>query len=375
MKILLVVGLISSSLLLTWCFQEDIKPKGNKMPQTNIQSWVIQNQIIEVNSWILEKSDTWNISENQNEDDSWILVNHIKKFNQTDFNKIEDSYTKDLLTYYYQDLKKKRNTIENNQNYESLDWKLSTSWDWKFIHPMILTIENKKTWERNNQEVAYTKKWQEGRLQYSEKCSKLKVCNDSEIEEEIINNLDVWYDAYKPYYEIFANEYIIVKGFINDRLYKIPEIWPINFSNETNIIVASRELETKWNSPLLLVREWWASPDIPLFPCANLLHKEDLNTKLSWSRCDLLTLSWIDQFSYNGKLVVFVHATNQQDNSTEWKYYPKNLDEYIKQEGQYLPAETKLLHGEWPRKNSFYIYDLSTGKFESQIEFPWDFNF
>ncbi|EKD65754.1 MAG: hypothetical protein ACD_49C00095G0001 [uncultured bacterium (gcode 4)] len=411
----IIIPLFVSFLLISCWKSEEIKQESS-VNITNswvVQTWSIETWSLNTNIWIVEKVETWNISNswienntwvinkseskvgsnnwivsnswinkktestiNSNtgtENDSWVLTEHIKKFNQFDFNNIKDLYTKDLLTYYYQNLKKERN-IENNQTYESLNWKISIIWDWKFIHPVTLTIENKKTWEKNTQIVAYDIKWQENILKNSEKCSKLKVCSDSELENEIINNLD-WLDAVRPSYKIFDNNYIIVKNFSSSKLYKIPENGPIDFSIKSNVIISSYELDSVWNSPLLLVREQWSGPDIPFFPCANLISKEDLKTKLSGSRCDLFTLSWIDQFSYNGKLVVFVHTTNQQNNPTEWRYYPKNLYEYVKQESQYLSPETKSLHGEWPKENTFYIYDLSTWKFEKKIEFLWDFNF
>ncbi len=336
--------------------------------EENIPTPSLEVQKIETNTGVSEVVS----GESDMNNSEYALLHKFRALNQTDLNKINDLYIKNLLVYNYNNYIDVLRRYENHSYIdESADWKIYVEWDEKFIHPVTLTIENKKTWERNTQIVAYDKEWREEIIKRSKKCSTSKVCSDSELEEEMINNLE-WFDSIKSSYAIFDNEYIVSNGF-NDKIYKIPENWNVDFSDKSkDIIMTFASIDTVHNSPYLLIRDSWA---IPYFPCANLITKQELESKISWSRCDFFTLSEINQFSYSGKLVVFVHATNQVDNPTEFRYYPKNLDEYIKQEDQYLPPEAKSLRGEWPKINTFYIYDLLTWKFEKKIEFPWNFNF
>ncbi|MBP9779602.1 hypothetical protein KBD33_03220 [Candidatus Gracilibacteria bacterium] len=336
--------------------------------EENIPTPSLEVQKIETNTGVSEVVS----GESDMNNSEYALLHKFRALNQTDLNKINDLYIKNLLVYNYNNYIDVLRRYENHSYIdESADWKIYVEWDEKFIHPVTLTIENKKTGERNTQIVAYDKEWREEIIKRSKKCSTSKVCSDSELEEEMINNLE-GFDSIKSSYAIFDNEYIVSNGF-NDKIYKIPENGNVDFSDKSkDIIMTFASIDTVHNSPYLLIRD---SGAIPYFPCANLITKQELESKISGSRCDFFTLSEINQFSYSGKLVVFVHATNQVDNPTEFRYYPKNLDEYIKQEDQYLPPEAKSLRGEWPKINTFYIYDLLTGKFEKKIEFPGNFNF
>lgn len=302
-------------------------------------------------------------------------------------NVISDPFTKSALISY-QDFKKKRNSsgqsLMQNQVYESPSWKVSVQWDGKYIHPKTLTIENKKINEKNSQEIEYDTKWREEMLaKYSIKCSKQELCSDADAEKDLESNSDMadFFSNNLNFLGIFNDEYLTIQYSWYEWpgksvLYKIPESWPIAISDSTKADFSFTGALSQWfisdgvtqNSPQLLVG--LNSGYDGGLPCAYLFHKEDIEKGWLSMRCEFFTLGNIEQFSYKGKYIIFVHATNiwiDDGNS-------KNLEEYIKQNGQYLPPEAKVFHWEWPTKNTFYIYDLVTGKFEKKTEFPWEFN-
>ncbi len=88
MRKILVIGLISSSLLLWGCFKSELVPEEKKKVQENVQTWIVDtlsakiNQPIEMNSWTTEITQTWIISVELNKSNSWIVINNINLDNK-----------------------------------------------------------------------------------------------------------------------------------------------------------------------------------------------------------------------------------------------------------------------------------------------------
>lgn len=120
MKKLLVIGLISSSLLLWGCFKEEVKLEVKKEIQENLQSLIIQtwSTEININSWSIKEADTWSVNDNWNESENttWI-IGSISKENSLNKNigqVIEQKYkNKWIETSYISDMIDKTVDLES----------------------------------------------------------------------------------------------------------------------------------------------------------------------------------------------------------------------------------------------------------------------
>ncbi|EKE26462.1 MAG: hypothetical protein ACD_4C00282G0002 [uncultured bacterium (gcode 4)] len=162
MKKLLIISLISSSMLLVWCFNQGTTPETKNQNVEDIQSWVVSTWSIENNTWITEQIPTWTTSNSWVESNSWIVSTTLNKnlisMTNTQINdilvKIDENskYNKKWLDEWYKFDQKAKIIIDwkNKAEFiESSGWindkiKLTINWEEK-IYTMNYGKQNKLT--------------------------------------------------------------------------------------------------------------------------------------------------------------------------------------------------------------------------------------
>lgn len=114
MKKLLIISLISSSLLLVWCFNQGTTPEIKNGNVENIQSWTVQTWSIENNTWTTGQV----VSNSWIESNSWInIVNNYYSFiEKKDF---ESAFNLKINNI---SIEKFKSLYQNTKNIKSIDY-------------------------------------------------------------------------------------------------------------------------------------------------------------------------------------------------------------------------------------------------------------
>lgn len=166
MKKLLFLSLISTSLLLVWCFWTEVKPVINNQITENKPISQIQTWSIETNTWIVEQvSQSWVIS------NSWIEKNTWNIKNELDLCELSNYWTNDF-EFSKDNLWNKLFWYKNYKNWWMLMSKPIDYNDNKYFTLNYYAFENVKWWEQSEKieiynmncnksisKVIYTDKW------------------------------------------------------------------------------------------------------------------------------------------------------------------------------------------------------------------------